>query len=353
MKERPGKGNSIVDFPDKYVCVDVETTGLSLEDDEIIEIGAVKVENDSIIATYSELVRPSSSHSIITSKILKSYGIESYSELSYEHACRFYETHLISEEIEKLTGITNEQLLNAKSQSVVVDSFYDFIKDSILVGHNVNFDINFLYDLFEKYDLILSNSYIDTMRIARKLHPNLDHHRLSDLANIYDISQINKHRALDDAYTDYQCFTSMKQDIEKKSNIETFIKSFNRKPSTASSGLDCAMADYLAFQTKLSSLKPTTNNFDTNNPLYNKVVVFTGELAHSTREEAFQTVLNLGGAPSEHVTKKTNFVVVGNGGFKISSSDGKSSKIKKAENYIAKGANILIVNEDDFFEMIK
>lgn len=350
MKARDNKGQSIIAFPDEYVCVDVETTGLSFENDEIIEIGAVRVKNDLIIDTYSELVKPSISHGIITSKVLNSYGVSSFSDLSYEDANRFYKTHLISDETEKLTGITNEELLKASNQSIVVESFCKFIKDSILVGHNVNFDINFLYDLFEKYNLSLPNSYIDTMRIARKLHPNLEHHRLSDLADIYGIAQVNKHRALDDAYTDCQCFIAMKREIEKQSSIDTFVKHFNWKPS---SGLSDTMADYLAFQTKLSSLKPTTDNFDANNALYNKIVVFTGELTHSTREEAFQTVLNLGGTPSEHVTKKTNYVVVGNGGFKISSSDGKSSKIKKAENYIAKGANISIVNEDDFFAMIK
>ena len=78
----------------------------------------------------------------------------------------------------------------------------------------------------------------------------------------------------------------------------------------------------------------------TDSPLYGRVVVFTGALEKMTRKEAMQLVADLGGINADSVTKKTNFLVLGNNDLCSSIKDGKSSKHKKAEKYILGGADL-------------
>ena len=105
------KGKSLIEFPNKYIAFDIETTGLDPMYDEIIEIGAIKIENGKEIETFSTLIKP-----------------------EYE----------INDFITELTGITNEMVQNAPKINEVLTRFMDFIKDSIILGHNINFDINFI-----------------------------------------------------------------------------------------------------------------------------------------------------------------------------------------------------------------
>ena len=70
----------------------------------------------------------------------------------------------IDEFITELTGISNQDLENAPSRADVLPSFKGFISSSILIGHNVNFDINFLYDAFlENMNYKMNNDYIDIL----------------------------------------------------------------------------------------------------------------------------------------------------------------------------------------------
>lgn len=143
---RPEKGNSLIRFPSDFVVIDIETTGLYPKTDEIIELGAIRVRGYEIRERFSTLIKPSAP---------------------------------ISAFISSLTGITNEMLEDAPSIEEVISDIRDCIGGDILVGHNVNFDINFLYDAMERsLDLPLGNDYVDTMRIARKALPDLPHHRL-------------------------------------------------------------------------------------------------------------------------------------------------------------------------------
>ena len=87
-------------------------------------------------------------------------------------------------------------------------------------------------------------------------------------------------------------------------------------------------------------------------PLYGKVCVFTGALESFTRKEAMQIVANIGGVCGDNVTKKTNYLVLGNNDYCTSIKDGKSNKQKKAEKMILEGADLQIIPESVFLEMI-
>lgn len=310
-KQRKYKGSNIISFPDSYCVIDIETTGLSPAYDSIIEVSAIKVSAGNITETFSSLVQPFST--------------------SNEYVDEF---------ITKLTGITNEMLSSAPKEEDVIPKFKDFIGSSILVGHNINFDINFLYDSFENIlDIHLDNDFIDTMRISRKIHNNLPHHRLSDIANLYGIDYLTAHRALEDCKITNSCYILLKKDIiNQHESLEAFLKLCKKKNH---------------YRLNAKDIHATTVEFDVTNILYQKVVVFTGALEKYNRKTAMQFVANLGGINADNVTRQTNYLVLGNYDYCSQIKDSKSSKRKKAEQLQLQGYDIEIIPENVFYDMLE
>lgn len=303
LVDRSGKGNSLLCKPDEYVVIDLETTGLSPEYDTIIELAALKVSGNAIIDTFSSLVR-------------------------YEH-----ELH-IDDFITSLTGITQEMVDSAPMINTVLPSFLDFVGESIVVGHNVAFDINFIYDeSMARYGKPFTNDYVDTMRISRRLRPELRHHRLKDVADFYSLDYSSAHRALADCDITFKCYELLCQDVEGVGGFSAPI--FMRKHGV-----------------KASDITTENTEFDQSHPLYQKTCVFTGKLDKMTRAEAMQLVVDLGGINGDGVTKKTNYLILGNNDYCTTIKDGKSSKQKKAEQLIRAGQDLEILPESIFYEMV-
>ena len=174
------KGHSLVEDVGDYTVVDIETTSLESFHGEILEISAIKVRNKEEVNHFSELIKTNE-------------------ELGY------FTTNL--------TGITNEMMLKeGKELEDVLQNFKTFLGKDIIVGHNVNFDINFLYDNMEEHlDTYLSNDYVDTLRIARKVLPNLRHHKLDDLITYFHLTQRNEHRALNDCVLTNQVYIKLSE----------------------------------------------------------------------------------------------------------------------------------------------
>lgn len=299
---RKFKGKNLLAFPSNYTLIDIETTGLDPQYDSIIEISAIEIINNEPVESFTSLI--------------------------------YCEEH-IDEFVTEMTGITNDMLSEAPRIQYVLPRFKDFISDSILVGHNINFDINFLYDNFE--DILgepLTNNFIDTMRLSRRILPELRHHRLKDIANHYKISLEGLHRALNDCKITNECFTNIKKDvINQFDSIETFIK---------------------ITKTKLNAKNITTSNteFDVTHPLYGKECVFTGVLQKMLRKDAMQIVVDFGGICGNTVTSKTNFLILGNNDYCPTIKGGKSSKHKKAEQFKLNGNDIEIISESVFYDII-
>ena len=164
--ERIFKGQSLFAFPDDYTVVDIETTGLSSGECEIIEVSALQYRDEVLIGTFSSLIKP---------------------------------TESISPFITALTGITDDMVKDAPDIQKVMGEFYDFVGKDILIGHNVNFDVNFLYDnLWLHNGLVLDNAFVDTLRLARKALPHLTNHKQTTVAAYYGITTDGAHRALRD-----------------------------------------------------------------------------------------------------------------------------------------------------------
>lgn len=318
------KGKSLIEFPDNYVVVDLETTGLELEFDNIIEISALKVMGGQIVDKFSTLVQPPKPLKYIPE-------LRTFQEQDY----------FVTEFISELTGITNEMLENAPKIKDVLPSFKDFVGESVLVGHNiVAFDANFLCDAFQKLGVEFCNDYIDTRRIALWLLKELKHLRLSDIATHFGIEYTDAHRAENDCIITNNCFKMLKAEAEKQySSVEAFMDYLKEKRKK------------IGIRSK--DIKVTVDEIDIENPIYGKHFVFTGALSKMERKEAMQIVKNLGGENDDNITKKTNFLVIGNLDFAKTIEKGKSSKMLKAEKYKAAGQDIEVISENTFYMLIE
>ncbi len=302
---REHKGCSLLSILSDYTVIDIETTGHDQLHDSIIELGAIRYRNNEPIAEFSVLVNPE-------------IDIDSF--------------------IERLTGITNDMLVDAPLISDVMKDYLEFLGTDIIVGHNVNFDINFIYDNAVKLGLPpLSNDFVDTLRLSRRLFPELDHHRLRDMVAYLNIDRHPSHRSLTDCYATAGIYSAMVDYITKNEiSLSDILHGKN----------------YNSIKLKAADVVATTADFDISHPLYGKVCVFTGTLEKMLRKDAMQSVVNVGGFCADGVTKKCNFLILGNNDYCKSIKGGKSSKQKKAEQYKLDGQDIEIISENVFYDML-
>lgn len=290
----------MIELLNTYTVVDIETTGLDSHFDEIIEIAAIQVSNGQEINRFNSLVKPNQE---------------------------------ISTFISELTGITNEMVENSPGIDVVLPQFLSFIGTSVLVAHNANFDVNFIYDFTRLLDLPpLKNDFIDTLRLSRRIFPNWDNHKLQTLVNNLNISDTVEHRALSDCVNTHLCFESMKGYI-----------------SANNLSLDTLWEHYGTMSKRIHA---QTDQFDLDSPVYGRVFAFTGTLEKMPRKDAMQLVVNAGGICGDGVTQKTNFLVLGNNDYCKAIKGGKSSKQKKAEKLQIDGYDITTISENVFYDMI-
>jgi DNA polymerase-3 subunit alpha (Gram-positive type) len=149
-------------------CVfDLETTGPNHEQDRIIEIGMVKIKNMEIVEEKEFLINP---------KIK------------------------IPEFIQKLTSISNDDVKNAPVIEDVIDEILDFMGDSILVAHNISFDVPFFSAVLKKLNRKpINNKSLCTNLMTKYLIPSLINSNLNYMSSIFGIPHMKAHRALDDA----------------------------------------------------------------------------------------------------------------------------------------------------------
>jgi len=158
------------------VVFDFETTGLNPENCEIIEIGAVKVENGVCSQTFSTLINP-------------------HQKLSLE--------------ISELTGITDEMLVFAPDLEDVLPDFHKFCQGAVLSAYNIGFDIQFLLKAGKKFRYKFDNERIDTLDLARQKIPSLPNYKLSSVVKALDIVLNDAHRAINDAVATAKVFIKL------------------------------------------------------------------------------------------------------------------------------------------------
>ncbi len=174
-------------FADTFVVFDLETTGFSAVKNKIIEIGAVKVVNGSITDRFSAFVNP---------KIPIPY------------------------EIEKLTHITDDMVLDAPVIHDILPQFMEFCQGAVMVAHNADFDMSFIRHNCEQLGLGCEKTVLDTVALARVLLPSLNRFKLNTIAKALNISLENHHRAVDDAACTAEMFIKFVEMLRER-GIET------------------------------------------------------------------------------------------------------------------------------------
>ncbi|HIQ67608.1 MAG TPA: PolC-type DNA polymerase III [Candidatus Faecousia excrementigallinarum] len=161
-------GSADMEFDGEYVAFDLETTGLSSQKDEIIEIGAVRMQGGKELDRFQTFVNPG---------------------------------RRLEQKIVELTGITDAMLADAPSIEKVLPEFLEFVGDRVLVAHNADFDTGFIREACRKQGLPYGFTSVDTLILSQNLLPHLNKFKLDVVSNALSLPDFNHHRAGDDAVT--------------------------------------------------------------------------------------------------------------------------------------------------------
>ena len=191
---------------DTYIVLDLETTGLSPELNDIIEIAAIKFTHGKEVERFHSMINPS---------------------------------HRIPEEITQLTGITNDDVQDAPILEEKLQELFEFLGDFPLCGHNVDFDLSFIEyairkasddfdgwkDKGEKYKYLV-NKQLDTRVLSSLLYPYLYSHKLTELSAHFNLTHTHAHRAMDDVEATAALFSKCIEDLIKSDirPLRTIVK---------------------------------------------------------------------------------------------------------------------------------
>lgn len=377
--KRQYKGKSIIADIHNYTVIDLETTGRNVNECEIIELAAVKVENDEIVGEYSTLVQPSV---------------------------------LVPSRVTQITGITNEMLVDAPHIEDVIEDFLDFIGEDVILGHNISsFDSVILYDLCEGFGLPhLSNDMLDTLCYARRCNIIVPNYKLTTLTKYFGIEHSDAHRALGDCIANHQCYLKLKDFFDdsirrprtSRSNyaprnseetnrlhellgivkgiisddelsdkeilyLDTWLKqnenlAGNYPFDIISESIRFVLEDGVITAEEKTYLLDVLSEFD--DPVSKRAcsvdgevfsgrnIVLTGDFIHGSRDDISNELEAAGFTIQNSVTKKTDYLVVGEYGSAQWSQGNYGTKVKKAIELQEKGCSIKIIKEREFFDSL-
>ncbi|MCQ2516641.1 MAG: topoisomerase DNA-binding C4 zinc finger domain-containing protein [Saccharofermentans sp.] len=186
-------GKSLNKYLTDYVVFDLETTGLSTEIEDVIEVSAIKVVNGEIVDEFSTLVNPQRPIPKVASEV---------------------------------NNITDSMVKDAMPFDVVLKDFIGFIGNMTLVGHNIErFDLQFIYrDCMRYFGKTLGNDYVDTLKLARSYRPDLKSRSLGVLAELYGISTLGAHRALADCKMNQKVYECLANEMDPEVMVSRGIK---------------------------------------------------------------------------------------------------------------------------------
>jgi DNA polymerase-3 subunit alpha (Gram-positive type) len=169
----------------EYTVFDIETTGLSVNYDKIIEIAAVRIKDGHVVKEYQTYVDPK---------------------------------RRLSELTTKLTSIKNSDLIGAPSIDEVISEFKAFFDGSVLVAHNAQFDVGFIESVLKEHDLYEGKlPYIDTLSIARHCYGDvLKRFNLKAVSRHFKVNLVQHHRAIYDTRATADIFLHMLRDAKKQ-----------------------------------------------------------------------------------------------------------------------------------------
>lgn len=172
-----------------FIVFDLETTGLSAQNERITEIGAVRMHAGEVVESFNTFVNPE---------------------------------RPIPPKITELTGITDEMVQDAPKEREALEAFYAFCGETtVLVAHNAGFDTGFVKAAAARCEMPYAFTAVDTVPIARALYPSLKNHKLDTVAAHLKLEPFNHHRACDDAKVLADIFVHLARDMKETRGIET------------------------------------------------------------------------------------------------------------------------------------
>lgn len=295
-----------------FIAFDVETTGFNRTEDRIIEIGAVLFINGKPSKTFSSLVNP-------------------YMEIPYSATA--------------VNHITNDMIATAPLEEEIYPEFMKFIGEAtnhgiIMCAHNASFDFDFLTNTLSRLGIRADILCIDTLTIAKKYIKGLENYKQCALEKFFNLTNLSSHRASSDAENcgkilchilDY-AYKTLKFDFTTKTEI---ISHETEKIKQEKKHWGIYAKDITAACVECKK----------DNAFYQKRVVISGELQSYKRADAYAILKGYGADVHDCITKNTNYL--------ITNSKTTTGKIKKAMEYIERGIDIKIIDEEEFLKLLE
>jgi len=304
-KKTAETSDDVPGLPNSYVVFDLETTGLNCTDCQIAEIGAIKVRDGKVVDTFSQLV---------------------YIDFPMPQAAL------------NVNNITDEMLADAPHATEAMKSFIEFIGEgAVLVGHNIKrYDLPIMKRVATACRLDFDYAEaIDTYQLAQLAWPHLERWSMQVLREFLNIKNDDAHRALADCEDEMSVYDAIRDGVKSG---ELSIEPPRRRASRPGAVYNKNWGN----KVKAKDIKPTTDKLDESHPLFGKLVVVSGDVAmfDGDRVRTWQAIANVGGTPQDNITKKTGYLVCGEGAG--------MTKRNKAEQY-----GIEIISADEFENMFK
>lgn len=178
---------------ENVVVFDVESTGINIIEDEIVQIAGIKINNKGeVIESFQRFLIPKKS-------VGDSYLVHGFSDQFLKE--------------------------NGENKKVVLKDFLEFIKDTVIVGHNVTFDISILNSELERLSLEKASfkTYYDTLDIARRFYPSLTNHKLETLSKLFNTETKSSHDAMDDILATKDVLMAMLKEKVKPTIINRMV----------------------------------------------------------------------------------------------------------------------------------
>ncbi len=294
---------SAKDYPDTFVAIDLETTGIDTGASEILQIAAVKVVDGIITDTFSSYVRP---------------------------------IGMIPAEATAINHITEDIVADAPDLKTVLAKFLNFIDTELLIGYNLEtFDLPILKrDLSAEVNYRLSNDYIDVYQLARysaRISPR--DYKLISVAEYFHLNTEGAHDAVSDCNMTIGCYLELCKNVKPKiSNASTIpipplTRPIEHDKETKDKYLNSILKEYPDFTIKGKNIC-LSGNFDLGDEPY-----------------LLSVITKHGGTIKKTISSRVDFLIMGNRRKELWMYGAYGTKLVAANNINEKGGHIVIVSE--------
>ena len=315
-----------------FISIDFETANEKMN--SACSVGIAAVLNGEIVKTYYSLIKPPT-------------GVFNPNNTEIHH-------------------LTYDDVKDSPTFDQIWSAIQEYIQDShIVIAHNAQFDMSVLYQAALTYNIHIDDFiYLDSMSLTRELNCK---NSLDGLSEFFNIKCEEHHNSLCDAVTLariileyvnicghslYSCACMDGGKLKAFSNLNANVRFISKKSSYKKQELQSEKINpyYLADP---KTLVADESKKDESHLLFGQKCVFTGELHKISRIDAMQKVIDIGGIIVNSVSKKTNFLILGDQNPSLVGSDGMSSKERNAKKLMAQGVDIKILREEEFLSLFE